>query len=212
MWRWRLIANRPQETLEIREGLELSTAAALYIEEVYGSKQFLEDLKIDDEHKELAEVLGYWKLVCFCLPPRISRSIYLTACLALPQKKIRDTVLKRGNEWQEMQDSSEQCTLAHEYGSPSLLDEDTTEGFGGHHPPTLHLRQESLLESPGTDFENVITADEHDAGREDLRGNRTLYSADAYISPPEMLFAAEFEDEDELHQNLPPYSNHGYYE
>lgn len=138
-------------------------------------------------------------------------SICLTICLALPQKKIRGTVLQRENDMPEMQGSSQQCTLAEEYGPPSMPEEDTTQGFGSHHPPIAHLRQERSLESPGTDFENVITADEHDAWQEDLRGNRTLDSADAYISPPEMLWPAEFEDEDELHQNL-PYNNQGYYQ
>lgn len=47
----------------MREGLELSTAAAKYISEVYGVGRFLEDLRLDFEGRELAKVLGTWKLV-----------------------------------------------------------------------------------------------------------------------------------------------------
>lgn len=47
----------------MREGLELSTAAAQYISEVYGVGRFLEDLRSNSEDHELAKVLGIWKLV-----------------------------------------------------------------------------------------------------------------------------------------------------
>ena len=56
--------SHSKETLSIREGLELNTAAAQYISEIYGPERFLEDMRSDHvDDGELAEVLGVWQLV-----------------------------------------------------------------------------------------------------------------------------------------------------
>ena len=75
------------------------------------------------------------------------------------------------------------------------------QGFGLG-PVSQTVPRGCLMDSPGTDFEVRIAADEEGFGYDDLAGNGLLFRKDfSTSSPTGPLLGEGFEDEDELHQN-----------
>lgn len=61
--------------MQLREGLELNSVAALYIAKVYGSGRLIQNLKVPGETAELCGVLGSWKLVSLFMRTLVSELI-----------------------------------------------------------------------------------------------------------------------------------------
>lgn len=62
--------------MQLRDGLDLSSVAALYIAEVYGADCFVDELKTMEHNEDLSRVLGYWKLVRLSVSHRLLVPIY----------------------------------------------------------------------------------------------------------------------------------------